>query len=178
MWSVRQNSYPESESPVHLHVHPHSIHSNVTGVSLSGRYHLWCLRSSGMTFIHWCYLPTTLLESFLENVEKSWLDYQGIITLDMDNASKAVLLACMKFTAKHGCKLLHEFMEDSMIVWFGNVNFASILKRSLYDITCLGWCGAWGDMQLLDANMVCQLTEPSPYIVASQITWVSCSGTS
>jgi hypothetical protein len=80
----------------------------------------------------------------------------------------------MEFTTKYGCKLLHKFTGDGDIVWFGNDDFASILKKSLYDTNCPGWCGALSEMQLPDAEnvTVCQLTEVAPYVVASQIAWV------
>lgn len=100
-------------------------------------------------------------------------DHQGFVRSDMDDIDKAALIARMEFTAEHGCKLLHKIMEDGTTLWFGNEDFASILKESLYDITSPGWCGGLASMPLPRATAVCQLTEPTPYLVASQITWVS-----
>lgn len=102
-------------------------------------------------------------------------EHLGIVQSDMMDNKKKMLVSQMSFSVKHGCGLLYQFMVDRDIIWFGNHDFASLVKQSLYDVTCPGWCSALSKMKLPDAESVtvCQLTEVSAYMVASQITWVT-----
>lgn len=99
--------------------------------------------------------------------------HPGIVRSDMTDNEKKELLAQMTFSSDYGCMLLHRFV-DGKFVWFGNVDFAHMLKLSLYDVACPGFCGILGDMHHPDTEMVtvCQASQVSSYTVALQITWV------
>lgn len=99
----------------------------------------------------------------------------GIIPPDMTDQEQQALLARMSFSTKYGCELLHRKTEGR-VVWFGNEAFGHVVKKSLYDILCPGWCGALDELKPPPTGgpvTLCQLTEATPYTVASQIAWVS-----
>lgn len=96
----------------------------------------------------------------------------------LTDADKKTLLSQMTFSVEHGCDLLHRFTADGKVqVWFGNEDFARLIQKSLYDITCPGWCGVLDEIKFKppDAGKVtvCQMTQVSTYTIASQIAWVS-----
>ena len=103
-------------------------------------------------------------------------EHLGIVWSDITNNEKKALGSQISFSVEHGCGLLYQFMVDGDVVWFGNHDFTFLVKQLLYDVTCPGLCDALSEMKLPDAEnvTVCQLTEVSAYMVASQITWVTC----
>lgn len=102
-------------------------------------------------------------------------DHPGIVRSGLTDDDKRKLLSQMSFSVEYGCGILHRFKEDGTVIWFGNEDFANLLQKSLYDISCPGWCGVLEEVKepYNDIVTVCQLTHASTYTAAFQIAWVS-----
>lgn len=103
-------------------------------------------------------------------------DHPGIVHSQLSDSDKRRLLSQMTFSAQYGCRLLHQVTADGKVSkWFGNQDFAYVLQKSLYDVTCPGWCGALDDLKVPGSEKVtvCQLIEVSAWTAASQMAWVS-----